>query len=546
MAGNFVPYGRIRLGWRTSVASLACLAAIVGPSPTQNAIADGGTRTLTLYHAHTQENITVTFRRSGSYDNGALQKLNWFLRDWRRDEPTNMDPRLFDVLWETWRETGSGSAIRVVSAYRSPSTNGMLRRRSRAVAKNSQHMLGKAMDFHIPDVSMARVREIGMRLQRGGVGYYPSAGTPFVHLDAGSVRSWPRMPRQQLERLFPDGMTVHLPADGTPLRNYEAALAMIQSRGGSAFSYADVTSPRRSLWAMLFGGEDGEIEEAAPRGRGGRAVAARGGRSTQQVASLSSGGDSASVYAIGGAQSVPEPAAPAIAAAPPPGRGGALRAKPAPLDEEGAKAAPAPTAVASLTPGAQDKSQDKTNYKVALVPLPPRKPSGLKEDAAKAEALLASATQGQARPTAFAETTTGIGNQALPGAITSGSSAPDPAKVYKVAAVPAPPVRPMQLARATVPEIPKAAVALPASVKAAKSDAARLDALMASVVTGSVKDSRPDKVPMPTVRQSVRSGVVASRLGESEPASAGRFTRGIITHPLDARLIKRGAASDED
>lgn len=340
MADRFVPYGKIRISWRASLAIAACAVALVGPTPTQTAIADGGTRTLTLYHAHTQENITVTFRRYGSYDHGALQKLNWFLRDWRRDEPVNMDPRLFDTLWETYRETGSGSAIRVVSAYRSPATNGMLRRRSRGVAKHSQHMLGKAMDFHIPDVSMGRVREIGMRLQRGGVGYYPTAGTPFVHLDVGSVRSWPRMPRPQLERLFPDGMTVHLPADGTPLRNYEAALAMVQSRGGSAFSYADVTGPRRSLWAMLFGGEDGEMEETAPRGRGGRAVAARGGRGVQQMASLSSGGDSASVYAIGGVQAPPEPDAPVIAAAP---RGGrmapAIKAKPEPLDDEAPKAA---------------------------------------------------------------------------------------------------------------------------------------------------------------------------------------------------------------
>ena len=541
MAGRFVPYGRIRLGWRASVASLACFAAIVGPSPTQNAVADGGTRTLTLYHAHTQENITVTFRRSGSYDNGALQKLNWFLRDWRRDEPTNMDPRLFDVLWETYRETGSGSAIRVVSAYRSPSTNGMLRRRSRAVAKNSQHMLGKAMDFHIPDVSMARVREIGMRLQRGGVGYYPSAGTPFVHLDAGSVRSWPRMPRHQLERLFPDGMTVHLPADGTPLRNYESALSMIQSRGGSAFSYADVTSPRRSLWAMLFGGEDGEVEEAAPRGRGGRAVAARS-RGTQQVASLSSSGDGASVYAIGGVQAPPEPVAPVIAAAPPPGTRSTLRGKPQPLEDEGQKPVQTPVAVAALT----STVADRANYKVALVPVPPRKPSGLKEEAAKAEALLATANQSQSRTTAFAESATGISEQSLPGAITSGATLGSPAKAYKAAAVPAPPTRPVQLARAVVPENPVPSPPIPATVRTAKTDAAKLDALMAAVVTGSVKDSRPDKVPMPSVRQSVRSGVVASRLGESEPATAGKFTRGIITHPLDARLVKRGAAVDED
>ncbi len=114
-------------------------------------------------------------------------------------------------------------------------------------------MRGNAMDFHIPGVSMAKVREIGMRLQRGGVGYYPTAGSPFVHLDVGTVRSWPRMPREQLERLFPDGKTVHIPADGVPLANYQLALAEVQARGGSALDYDTVISNRgKSLWALLF------------------------------------------------------------------------------------------------------------------------------------------------------------------------------------------------------------------------------------------------------------------------------------------------------
>ena len=92
----------------------------------------------------------------------------------------------------------------------------MLRRRSSAVAKNSQHMQGKAMDFYLPDVSTVRLRAIGMRIQNGGVGYYPNAYTPFVHLDVGSVRAWPRMTRAQLASIFPDGKTVHIPSDGTP------------------------------------------------------------------------------------------------------------------------------------------------------------------------------------------------------------------------------------------------------------------------------------------------------------------------------------------
>lgn len=233
---------------------------------TETAVANGDTRTIHLYHAHTHESISATYLVNGQYDSNVLRQLNWFLRDWRRDEPTNMDPRLFDVVWEAYRSAGaSNEVVHVVSAYRSPETNAMLRSRSRAVAKYSQHMLGKAMDTTMPGMTMSNIREIGMRMQRGGVGYYPTAGTPFVHLDVGNVRSWPRMSYDQLVRLFPDGKTVHLPTNGQPLARYEEARAEIEARGNGAY----VTAPRRTVggfFAMLFGGggEEDDAEVAAP------------------------------------------------------------------------------------------------------------------------------------------------------------------------------------------------------------------------------------------------------------------------------------------
>ena len=252
-------------------------ASALLPTSTQTAVANGDTRTIHLYHAHTKESIDATYRVNGQYDPAVLQKLNWFLRDWRRDEPTNMDPRLFDTVWEVYRIAGASEPITVVSAYRSPETNSMLRRRSRAVAKYSQHMLGKAMDTAMPGMSMERVREIGMRLQRGGVGYYPTAGTPFVHLDVGSVRHWPRMNYDQLARLFPDGKTVHLPSNNQPLARYEEARAEIEANGGTAYG-APVARKSAGLFAWLFGGGSNTVEEdeeetapAAPaRGRRGR------------------------------------------------------------------------------------------------------------------------------------------------------------------------------------------------------------------------------------------------------------------------------------
>jgi uncharacterized protein YcbK (DUF882 family) len=254
---------------------LAAILLLSGSNGLQNAAANGETRTLSFHHTHRDDDITVTFKRNGRYDQDALKKLNRFLRDWRNDEETRMDPRLFDILWEVHRTVNAKEPINVVSSYRSPKTNSMLRRRSRGVARFSQHMLGKAIDFRIPNVAAEELRIAGLKLQHGGVGFYPGSG--FVHLDVGNVRHWPRMSREQLARVFPDGRTVHVPADGQPLPGYALALADIEKRGGSpsqpsldaarnaGISTASVEqSPdksKRSLLATLFSGGKDEDED---------------------------------------------------------------------------------------------------------------------------------------------------------------------------------------------------------------------------------------------------------------------------------------------
>jgi uncharacterized protein YcbK (DUF882 family) len=258
-----------RAGRLIGVAVSFGLALVVGTRGTQDAVANGDTRTISIYHTHTKESLTVTFKRDGRYDRAALEQLNWLLRDWRVDEPIKMDPRLFDTVWEAYRSVGSQEPINVVSAYRSPGTNAMLRRRSRMVAEYSQHMLGKAMDFYLPDISIDQIRAVGMRMQRGGVGWYPRSNSPFVHLDVGSVRSWPRMTHDQLARLFPDGKTVHLPSDNRPLPGYELARAEILSRGGTVLGVTEVAQMDeddgpsiKGFFASLFGG--GRAQETAP------------------------------------------------------------------------------------------------------------------------------------------------------------------------------------------------------------------------------------------------------------------------------------------
>jgi uncharacterized protein YcbK (DUF882 family) len=254
------------------LASLLIAASMVTPGFAPPVEAAGQTRTLKLYFIHTKEKASITFKRNGRYDAKGLQEVNRFLRDWRRNEPTKMDPRLLDLVWEVYQKSGSRDYIHVVSAYRSPATNGMLRSRSKGVAKKSQHMLGKAMDFYLPDVKLKTVREIGMKFQVGGVGYYPTSGSPFIHMDVGGVRAWPRMSRNELVRLFPDGKTLHVPADGKPLPGYELAVADYKRRvgasgievaGGGAKGAGDKETTKRkgNLFAMLFGGGGDEDEE---------------------------------------------------------------------------------------------------------------------------------------------------------------------------------------------------------------------------------------------------------------------------------------------
>src|SRR5215470_18832574 len=235
------------------------VALLIGSHSLQNAVADGETRTLSLHHAHTGEALTITYKRDGRYDTAALEKLNWLLRDWRREQQTQMDPHLFDIIWEVYREVGGKETIEVVCGYRSPETNAMLRHRSRhtGVAQFSQHMLGRAMDFYIPGVALEDIRVAGLRLQRGGVGFYPTSGSPFVHLDTGSVRHWPRMTYDQLAKVFPDGRTVHQSTTG-PMKGYELARADLERRGNGEESGAGKST---NFLAALFKGKSAASEE---------------------------------------------------------------------------------------------------------------------------------------------------------------------------------------------------------------------------------------------------------------------------------------------
>lgn len=144
---------------------------------------------LRLYNAHTDERLRVTYRnRSGRYDQGALQDINYLLRCHHSNQVCEMDIQLLEYVNQVEKLVGRGEEIHIYSAYRAPSYNNLLVRLGRGAVPNSLHTIGQAVDLAIPGVRLSKIRRAAMKLQLGGVGYYGRRG--FVHLDTGPVRYW--------------------------------------------------------------------------------------------------------------------------------------------------------------------------------------------------------------------------------------------------------------------------------------------------------------------------------------------------------------------
>jgi len=217
---------RHRRARATVAATVVACAALFGPDILTAAFS--GNRTIQLHNIHTKETLSVQYKKDGQYIPDAMDKIDWILRDWRRNEKTKMDPRTIDILWEMHTELGSNEPIHIISGYRSRGTNDMLRRTVGGQASESQHTTGKAVDVTFPDVPLRNIRYAAMVREMGGVGYYPTSGIPFVHVDTGRVRAWPRLPRYELALLFPNGSSKHAPADGGALSPEDVRVA--QSR----------------------------------------------------------------------------------------------------------------------------------------------------------------------------------------------------------------------------------------------------------------------------------------------------------------------------
>ena len=155
--------------------------------------AGGAFRPLALINEHTGETLTIDFTKGEQRQPAMRAAERWFLRDHHDGSLHDIDPRLLETVFLIAKLVGHKGPVRVLSGYRSPATNAMLRLYNEGVAVRSYHMQGKAIDFHLPGCPLTEVHKAAVSLKAGGVGYYPTAGSPFVHLDVGSVRAWPRM-----------------------------------------------------------------------------------------------------------------------------------------------------------------------------------------------------------------------------------------------------------------------------------------------------------------------------------------------------------------
>lgn len=177
---------RVLLGGLASLTAMAAAPALASaPAVLRGA---GQFRKLSMINDRTGEWLNTVYWADGEYIPDALEAVNHILRDWRQDEACRMDPRVLDILAATQRLLDCDDSFEIVSGYRTPATNAMLRNRSRGVAKNSYHVKGMAVDVTMKSRSVAQISRAGLELGAGGVGRY--SRSDFVHLDCGPVRKW--------------------------------------------------------------------------------------------------------------------------------------------------------------------------------------------------------------------------------------------------------------------------------------------------------------------------------------------------------------------
>jgi uncharacterized protein YcbK (DUF882 family) len=233
-------------------------------------------RILRLHHHWTGEDLAVTYRIGDAYLPSAMVEINQFLRDWRCDQATAMDPALVDRLYELQMALGGRRTMRVISAYRSEAYNASLLRAGRTVDPDSQHMFGRAVDVFVPGVPLAELKEVAERTGHGGTGYYPFSGPRFIHIDTGPERHWSEMDpamRRKLKLPVPERKPLRIDCSLTiaeVLREVPVAEIMAALPSGASAQGTGQFHP--STYARPWAEGDGReattpsgIQPAAPR-----------------------------------------------------------------------------------------------------------------------------------------------------------------------------------------------------------------------------------------------------------------------------------------
>ncbi len=171
----------------------AFAATAVAAAPTYSSAAGflrggGDIRRLRMYSGRTGERIDMIYWVDGNYIRDAVEEINLFMRDWRSNDVKPIDLRTLDILAAAHNMVDTSEPYMLISGYRSPRTNAMLRSRGSGVAKNSRHLRGEAADVRLNSRSVHQLAQAALACQGGGVGRY--SGSNFVHMDCGPVRSW--------------------------------------------------------------------------------------------------------------------------------------------------------------------------------------------------------------------------------------------------------------------------------------------------------------------------------------------------------------------
>ncbi|WP_170463641.1 YcbK family protein [Ruegeria arenilitoris] len=176
---------------RALLGAFAATAVVAAPTYSNAAgfLRGGGDiRRIRMYSGRTGERIDMIYWVDGKYIKDAVKEVNHFMRDWRTDQVKSMDLRTIDIMAASHNLLDVNEPYTLLSGYRSPQTNAMLRSRSRRVAKNSLHMKGQAADLRLSSRSVSQMAKAAISCRAGGVGKYYRSN--FVHMDCGEVRSW--------------------------------------------------------------------------------------------------------------------------------------------------------------------------------------------------------------------------------------------------------------------------------------------------------------------------------------------------------------------